>query len=236
MLPLILGIVFAVVAIGVFGLVFLQMRKNAETPARATQNQEIAPPGIIDEMRTLTNRIEKLFEAQQIQGETQRQQLAQEIDSVRGKIEEQEYLISGLRNELRYEIRRRDEELKALRHQIEAVETERPLLNEQHEERGVGGDSVAPAMDSIVLSAQSRNGRPPSGTNRLTVIDGIDESMQDRLYAVGVHTLDHIAHWGRDDARRMADELNVSEETILNEWIFAAQAALFERHQREFAG
>ena len=46
-------------------------------------------------------------------------------------------------------------------------------------------------------------------------------------------TLDEIARWGRTDARRVAVELQVSEEDIMNRWIFEAQSALFERYQAE---
>ncbi len=69
---------------------------------------------------------------------------------------------------------------------------------------------------------------PPAGADRLTAIPSIDEAMQTALYAAGVTTLDEIARWSRTDARRISAEVAVSEDTIMNLWIFEAQAALFQ--------
>ncbi len=68
----------------------------------------------------------------------------------------------------------------------------------------------------------------PAGADRLTVIASIDELTQQALYMAGVTTLDEIARWGRTDARRISSTVSVSEDTILNQWVFEAQAALFQ--------
>ena len=73
---------------------------------------------------------------------------------------------------------------------------------------------------------------PPEGAEDLTVISSIDEDTQRALYMTGVHSLDEIARWGRTDARRVASEVGVSEETIMHQWVFEAQAALFDRYSR----
>ena len=71
---------------------------------------------------------------------------------------------------------------------------------------------------------------PPAGADRLTLISSVDEAMQAALYAIGVTTLDEIARWNRTDARRISSEVSVSEDTIMNQWIFEAQAALFQSY------
>lgn len=70
-------------------------------------------------------------------------------------------------------------------------------------------------------------------TDDLTTISSIDEATQERLYAEGVRTLDEIARWGRTDARRIAAALRVPEETIMSEWVFEAQSALFDQFSRQ---
>ena len=69
---------------------------------------------------------------------------------------------------------------------------------------------------------------PPAGADTLTVISTIDDLMQQALYMAGVTSLDEIARWGRTDARRISSAVGVSEDTILNHWVFEAQAALFQ--------
>ena len=71
----------------------------------------------------------------------------------------------------------------------------------------------------------------PEGADDLTIISAIDEAMQERLYRLGVVSLDEIARWNRGEAGRIAGLLEVSEEMIMTQWIFEAQAALF----RQFA-
>ncbi|MGB3542156.1 MAG: hypothetical protein WBA11_04435, partial [Rubrivirga sp.] len=70
----------------------------------------------------------------------------------------------------------------------------------------------------------------PEAADDLTVISSIDEDTQRLLYLAGVTTLDEIAQWGRTAARRYSSEVSVSEETIMTQWIFEAQAALFNRY------
>jgi predicted flap endonuclease-1-like 5' DNA nuclease len=69
----------------------------------------------------------------------------------------------------------------------------------------------------------------PEGADDLTVLSSIDGPMRQALHMAGVHTLDEIARWGRSDARRMSTAVGVSEETIMHQWVFEAQAALFDR-------
>jgi predicted flap endonuclease-1-like 5' DNA nuclease len=73
----------------------------------------------------------------------------------------------------------------------------------------------------------------PDGAEDLTIITTIDEDTQRRLYEVGVLTLDEIAQWGRGDARRIGSRVQVSEDTIMNQWVFEAQAALFQRYSQQ---
>ncbi|HEX9950370.1 MAG TPA: hypothetical protein VGB53_01260 [Rubricoccaceae bacterium] len=69
---------------------------------------------------------------------------------------------------------------------------------------------------------------PPAGADTLTVISTIDDLTQQALYMAGVTSLDEIARWNRTDARRISSTVGVSEDTILNHWVFEAQAALFQ--------
>lgn len=70
----------------------------------------------------------------------------------------------------------------------------------------------------------------PEGAEDLTVITSIDADVQRALHMAGVLSLDDIARWGRTDARKISAEVGVSETTIMNQWIFEAQAALFDRY------
>ncbi|MEM1054527.1 MAG: hypothetical protein AAGI52_03295 [Bacteroidota bacterium] len=72
----------------------------------------------------------------------------------------------------------------------------------------------------------------PEGAEDLTLITSIDDDMMRTLHMAGVLTLDEIARWGRTDARRVASTVGVTEETIMHQWIFEAQSALFERYSR----
>ncbi len=70
----------------------------------------------------------------------------------------------------------------------------------------------------------------PEGAEDLTVISSIDDDAQRLLYQAGVTSLEEIAQWGRTDARRVSAQVEVSEDTIMNVWVFEAQAALFNRY------
>ena len=69
----------------------------------------------------------------------------------------------------------------------------------------------------------------PEGAEDLTVITSIDENLQRLLYLEGVTTLEEIAQWGRTRARQIAVAVEISEETIMNQWVFEAQAAMFDQ-------
>jgi predicted flap endonuclease-1-like 5' DNA nuclease len=73
-----------------------------------------------------------------------------------------------------------------------------------------------------------------SGTEDLTLLPMIDARRQKVIISLGVRTIEEIARWSRIDARRVVAEMpEVSEEEVMNEWIFAAQSLLFERYQTE---
>ncbi len=68
----------------------------------------------------------------------------------------------------------------------------------------------------------------------LTVLSAVDAAVQQKLYALGITTVEAIARWSRADARRIASQLpHTSEEDIMDRWIFEAQAVLFDRYQEE---
>lgn len=68
----------------------------------------------------------------------------------------------------------------------------------------------------------------------LTAISSVDDETQEKLYALGITEIEEIARWTRADARRMATQLaDVSEEDIMDRWVFEAQSILFERYQDE---
>ena len=89
-------------------------------------------------------------------------------------------------------------------------------------------DAPKPAASELTAPDVAAPFVAPAGADRLTVISSIDEPMQQALYKSGVTTLDEIARWSRTDARRISSAVSVSEETILNQWVFEAQAALFQ--------
>lgn len=90
-----------------------------------------------------------------------------------------------------------------------------------------------PIAEPAPIAAETTPAAAPEGTEDLTVIATIDEDVQRRLYEAGVQTLEEIAQWGRGDARRISTAVEVSEETIMNQWVFEAQSALFQRYSRQ---
>ncbi|WP_420457352.1 hypothetical protein [Rubrivirga sp.] len=102
---------------------------------------------------------------------------------------------------------------------------------------------VAPAEDDAPELAASEEPPAPAApdasaetpelTEDLTVITTVDAETQRLLYQAGVRSLEEIAHWGRGDARRVSVHVGVSEETIMNQWVFEAQAALFNRYSQQ---
>lgn len=77
---------------------------------------------------------------------------------------------------------------------------------------------------------------PPADADDFRFISTITEDVQRTLHMAGVTKLEEIAHWSRGDARRIATEVGVSEETIMNQWVFEAQGALFERYSSHVGG
>ena len=89
-----------------------------------------------------------------------------------------------------------------------------------------------------VPAAPSADAEPaplPEGADDLTVITTIDEDVQRLLYQAGVTTLEEIAQWGRGDARRISAAVQVAEDTVMNSWVFEAQAALYSRYSSQAA-
>jgi len=67
------------------------------------------------------------------------------------------------------------------------------------------------------------------------VISSITEETQRQLYNIGVTKLDEMARWSHSEARRVSSQVNVSEETIMHQWIFEAQSVLFDSFQDKMA-
>ena len=89
---------------------------------------------------------------------------------------------------------------------------------------GAPAEGPAPEPEPFVV---------PEGADDLTVITSVDQDVQRLLYQAGVTKLDEIAQWGRTSARRYSAEVSVSEETIMTQWVFEAQAALFNRYANQ---
>ena len=96
----------------------------------------------------------------------------------------------------------------------------------------------APAFEAPAFEAPAFEAPfvAPAGADNLTVISTIDETVQRALYLAGVTTLDEIARWNRGDARRIAGVVSVSEDTIMHQWVFEAQAALFHSYSAQQKG
>ena len=67
------------------------------------------------------------------------------------------------------------------------------------------------------------------------MISSITEETQQKLYDIGVTKLDEMAGWCRSDARRVGGQVDISEETIMHQWIFEAQSVLFDSFQDNMA-
>lgn len=92
---------------------------------------------------------------------------------------------------------------------------------------------AAPAAPPPLAASAAEPFALPAGADDLTVVSSIDADVQHALYLAGITRLDEIARWGRGDARRVATQVGVPEETIMNQWIFEAQAALFDQFARQ---
>ncbi|MDT0632916.1 hypothetical protein RQM47_12495 [Rubrivirga sp. S365] len=73
------------------------------------------------------------------------------------------------------------------------------------------------------------DGPRPEGAEDLTVIGSVDARTQAALYKAGILTLDDVARIGPGAAQRLSEAASVSEDMILNQWVFEAQAVLFDR-------
>jgi len=77
----------------------------------------------------------------------------------------------------------------------------------------------------------------PADAEDLTVLSGVDAGRQADLYRLGVRSVDDVARWTRADARRVAAALDgLSEDDLMNGWVFEAQSILFAQYQRQLEG
>ncbi len=109
-------------------------------------------------------------------------------------------------------------------------------------DRPADADASSSAAEPHVTEAISETEFPveadlpsPSyaGADDLTIISSVDETVQRRLYEAGVLTLDEIARWGRGDARHISAVVGLPEDTIMTQWVFEAQAALFNQFAQQ---
>ena len=102
------------------------------------------------------------------------------------------------------------------------------------------GDELAfysSELDGMEPTAETASHEAEGNEEDLTVLTVVDEPMQQKLYALGITTIEAIARWSRSDARRIANQLtHTSEEDIMDRWVFEAQSVLFERYQNELRG
>ncbi|MEL6614714.1 MAG: hypothetical protein AAFQ43_03200, partial [Bacteroidota bacterium] len=99
--------VAAAVVAGVAAFAFIRA-KNREgfDKALAPEASGEGPTGL-GEMRELSSQIRDIVSQQQDNGETQRAHLSRKIDAVRESVESQHHAVTGLRQELRHEVKRR---------------------------------------------------------------------------------------------------------------------------------
>ena len=119
---------------------------------RARAREEEAPEAVggdgLAEMRAIGQRIETLVGQQQLQGETARQQLAQQIDAVGQSVEPLRHHVAGLQNELRHEVRRRDAEMDEIRHQLASIQHATALGPATGDDMDAPPLSLPPAPDA----------------------------------------------------------------------------------------
>ncbi len=89
--------------------------------------------------------------------------------------------------------------------------------------------------DRPPVAPESSSTRADAEGDDLTTISSITPEVHDQLYELGITTLDEMARWSRADARRVSSQVGVSEETIMHQWIFEAQSALFDSFQDRMA-
>ena len=90
-----------------------------------------------------------------------------------------------------------------------------------------------PAAAELAAAPPAASGGSEEDAERFTVLPSIDEDTERALRLAGVTSLDEMARWGRTEARRIASAVGVSEDTVLNHWVFEAQTALFERFTQQ---
>ena len=109
-------------------------------------------------------------------------------------------------------------------------DTPEPAMRQAPAPEAPAPEAPAPEAPAPEPAPEAPASARPDGADDLTVISTIDVHVQQALYDAGVLTLDEIARWGRTDARRVASQVGVSADTLMHQWVFEAQSALFDRH------
>lgn len=85
--------------------------------------------------------------------------------------------------------------------------------------------------DTIHDNAPPAAPAQPQGGDRLSLIWGIDATLQDRLYRLGYTTFEQLANLTSTEAQRLGQYLGIERQSILDHWIPQAQLLLYERHR-----
>ena len=118
-----LAVLVGAAIVGGTAVLFLRARFVESLTSRAPSNLDslAAPVPIAQEVKAIGAQIERAMAEQRVQGETQRQLLAQKLDSVRHAVDTQRSHVDGLRSELRHEVQRRDAEIDEIKQQIATI-------------------------------------------------------------------------------------------------------------------
>ena len=112
---------------------------------------------------------------------------------------------------------------------LDALSAAEPLAAPQPDRQPVAAPTEPTPPAEPTPSAEPPPFQAPEGADDLTVITSVTDDLQRLLYLEGVTSLEEIAQWGRTRARQIALAVQVSEETIMNQWVFEAQAAMFNQ-------
>ena len=118
-----LAILLGSAIVGATFAYFIRARR-VETKAGRPSNiaSAAAPVPVAKEVEAIGEQIEKAMADHRFQGETQRQLIAQKLETVRHSVEAQKNQVQGLRSEFIHESRRRDHEIATIRTQIGTIQ------------------------------------------------------------------------------------------------------------------
>ncbi|MEM6782331.1 MAG: hypothetical protein AAF624_01165 [Bacteroidota bacterium] len=91
----------------------------------------------------------------------------------------------------------------------------------------------APAPEPPAPAPEPAAPARPADADVLSKISAIDEDIEAQLYALGITKLDQIARWSRTEARRVAQELGLRPQVVMDQWVFEAQSVLFDQYQQQ---